>query len=166
MSELRPPDYGKDQMRDQVGRWMEAAEAFRRQDPAAVGDLLTNPDLPDAHAYSLLVAQTALGAYMCALSIAEAHGHTLDTLPPNREYVVDELRPDLEASAARRTAMSVIMQSLNGQEQEAVEAVVAYSAPPNRKGVERLCDLTFELLMLYIGFDDLRRRNPPLGGTS
>jgi hypothetical protein len=147
-----PPPYDMDSMKEQVSRWIDAAEAFRRGDREDAVDLLTGPELSDLEWYPLVVAMATLGAVLVANEYARANGHALGQ--PGGAYAYDIVtRPGKEPPAYVRVAASMVAAAANGDFNRAGEQANTFAAPDD-KGMQRLTLLLAELMFMYVDMAD------------
>lgn len=144
-------------MNTEVGDWITAADALRRNDAHTVADRLYRRDLPDRAAYQRLVTLSVIGAVACAYEIARIHGQTPGQAPANSMYTLEAPDPHWwePSNANQRVAAQAATVAANGDSGMVGDLILAHLRPHSLEEA----GVVLELLRLYVDLAD----TPPGG---
>jgi hypothetical protein len=146
---LPPPEYTRDVMAEQLRRWNDAVDAYRRRDRPELARLIADPDrLTPADAFPYVTTFTLLGAYMCASAMATTNGHHLGSPPPGARYIVEQADPTVELDGTARICAAAITDASNGDFDAVRQRLRAY-IKPTTDGITRLYQVMLHLLGTY-----------------
>lgn len=136
-------------MARQVEDWYRAVDAYRRRDVEGTTLALHGvAPISDREHYGLQTTSIMLGATLAALHLL--HDLAGEGLGSDAIVVAEAINPACEAPAAARLAADLVSIASHGTleaQYHIGEIVLAYSTP-DRAGMERMCELQHELLMI------------------
>lgn len=136
--------FSMEDLRQMTVDWQEAAMASVLGDAERVKSLLV-PSMGCWVNYGAMMTIAMLGATLTASAMRERAG-----VPPDAECVIGatDLRPDIEASAATRMAINLLLAAGN-RDYPTLESSLRAFCPPDKAGLDNLVNVQLELLSLY-----------------
>lgn len=136
--------YSMDDMRRMHADWEAAALAARLGDHDRVRELLV-PTMGTWVNYGHMMTITALGATLTVGEMFRRSGAPQDAVCG---LVATNMSPDLEATAAERVVISLILAAGNRDFPALTDALRTF-CPPDNAGLDNLIDVQLELLGTY-----------------